>query len=134
MTPMDPNSLSLLLNPNAVGGAASLGIPTGAEAIGGLSNVPGMGQVPGMEMGAAPSAAGAQAIDNYAASAKGGMNPMATILGMEAIKGMQAGAAQGNRAPAPGGIAPRNTSKVDQEENKSTKIDPRVYMMALGGK
>lgn len=105
--------------------------------IGGLGAVPGMGQVPGMEMKGPPSKEGAASLDAFAkgiGSPAEGMNPMASILGMEALKGIQQGAREaGARAPAPGPVAPRPSGKVEQEQVKATSIDPRIYMMALGG-
>lgn len=124
-----PESLSMLLNPQAVGAAPG---------IGGLATVPGMGQVPGMEMPTGPTQARAGAEQNYkdsAATPNPEGNEMAKIMGMEALKGMQAGVQQSGRgglsSQAP--VAPRGQQVRTETTSQANPIDPRLYMMLMGG-
>lgn len=123
-----PETLSLLLNPQA---------PGAAPGIGGLSTVPGMGQVPGMEMPTGPTQAHADAEQGYADSAAlggAGKSPMAAILGMEALKGLQAGINQPKQLSSPAPVAPRGNQVKTETPHNAGAIDPRLYMMMRGGK
>lgn len=134
---MDPNMMSLFLNPDTAPGAMPAQQPDG------LGAVPGMGQImPKQELkapydqfaaangfGMTGASAGAGA-----AGASGGSGQMAGILGMEALKGMQSAGAQGpgqmsSQAP----LAPRGNQIKLGEEDKANPIDPRMYMMMMRG-
>lgn len=134
---LDPNLLSLFLNPDGAPGAFP------ANSLGGVGQVAGLGQIMPMEQGApgAPidkfSAAGGFGMGANAsgtaptgAATAGGGGEMMGILGMEALKGMQsAGAGQQGGLSSQAPVAPRGNQVKVETEDKSNPIDPRMYLM-----
>lgn len=129
---MDEQTLSMLLNPQAPGAAPGMG---------GLGQIPGMGQI--MEQAPIPTQARADSDAAYAAGPEmdkaGGGGQMASILGMEAIKGMQSAGNAANRPnfgpPAP--VAPRGGKVETKTTDNSGQIDPKLYLLMsqmMGGK